>query len=480
MSARSPHPRSRRTPVALREDGLTIVEVMVAGLILVIGALALMNLVNASARNTFRSEQSQVVSNRLQAEVERIKQLPYSEIALTTVPANSTDPQDPNWRVSGTNLAVQQDGTLPYPLVYNGSALNGGGTVTEGQIDPTPANFQDGDVKGKIYRYVVWDQTCSNCPSSSGTKQGMKRLIVAVKLNKTASGGTRAYQELQSQIVDPEAKPDANTGPPPGGENTVPWTYWLTDTPCNFSTRQPITADHLTHNTRGACRAGLKNGNNPGAPDLMLTEAPPLTTEQPLFDYATDVEPAQDPTLDKGLALRRGSSCNSVSSLWGTLPLVPDLLDPTMFQKVHKWVGREIPGGFNNILLSGKGTLSLWTQTVGGAVYPGKICAWLFVRTLNILNDPVDTPVFNLDLTGGNYFEYTQNPWPNGGWTEVTVPINFGAAVNGGAVPLLPDSRLGLAISVDSSTGADGLQFMYDEPSFDSRLQVETTGSLPF
>jgi hypothetical protein len=37
-----------------------------------------------------------------------------------------------------------------------------------------------------------------------------------------------------------------------------------------------------------------------------------------------------------------------------------------------------------------------------------------------------------------------------------------------------------VAISVErSGTDGDGLEFMYDHPSFDSRLQVKTSSALP-
>jgi hypothetical protein len=76
-----------------------------------------------------------------------------------------------------------------------------------------------------------------------------------------------------------------------------------------------------------------------------------------------------------------------------------------------------------------------------------------------------------------DYFSYSQNPWPHGGWTEISIPMNFGLGVD---VPLLPGMQLGMALSVNQNQTGGGLQFAYDAPSYDSRLQVQTTGSLPF
>jgi hypothetical protein len=280
-------------------------------------------------------------------------------------------------------------------------------------------------------------------------------------------------------MVDPDAEPVDNANPiDPSEEEAQPWTFFLTDTPCSNETRQPITADHLTHNTRGTCGDGLQSGNNPGAPDLMFTEPPPFDPEQPTFDYATDVEPAENAGSDRGLQLIEGNS-DGCASYALSIPGAPDLTDPIRFQRVHKWLSPAAPSGYD-VVFDGDGTLNLWTQTVGGASYPGRICVWLFVRQLNLDGVPVDTPAVNLDPSqaGATYFTFEQDQWPTS-WTEITIPMSFDLDAH-----LLPGGRLGLAIGVErGGTGVGeqetGLQFHYDEPSFDSRLELETHSVLP-
>jgi hypothetical protein len=58
------------------------------------------------------------------------------------------------------------------------------------------------------------------------------------------------------------------------------------------------------------------------------------------------------------------------------------------------------------------------------------------------------------------------------------MPLSFGYAEEGGALPLPPGSRLGLALSVGSKSSS-ALQLRYDMPSFDSRIQLATTGAPP-
>lgn len=457
-----------------------------ATLLLLVGSLAILSVVNASTRNSYRAEQSQVVVSQLQGELERIKQMPFAEVALTGAPVASADEDDPAWRVSGSQFALGGNGTDLRPLVVNGSGLAAGGTVTGGMLSPDPTPFTSGDVSGTIRRYVVWidDAKCPNvvCPGS----QDLKRVVVAATLDQTAAGGERSYQELHTDLVDPDVNPVTDTVPggpgdpdgdpggdgDPGDEGSFA-TFWLTDTPCNYSERRDLTGDHATHNTLGTCGAGVKSGNTPGAPDLMFTEQPPLTPglppdQQPVYDYSTDVEPAAGADLDRGLQLRRPTLPGCIFS--------PSLLDGSPGQKVHRWLSPPVPEDFE-LLLDGEATLSLWTRTLNGAVHPGRICVFLFARKLNVLGIPVDVPMVNQEITNAAWFPHEEDPWPRTNWTEVSVPMNFLYA----AGSLLPGERLGVAISVEKSgtNPGDGLEFLYDHPSFDSRLQVKTSSVLP-
>jgi len=471
---------------ARAEDGLTIVEVVVAGLLLVVSGLGVLGIVDAATRNTFRAEQSQVVANVLQAEMEKLKQLPYSEVALTELPVHSGGQNDPDSRVANTTFFYTgRDGTGLKPLVFNGAA-NGAETIEGGTVESGPEPFQVENVKGEIYRYVVWD----TCPSSlCQDGRYLKRVIVAAKLDPTAPGGAaRRYQEVQGQVVDPAAEPSTFPGQQPGGSDTVPWTLWLTDTSCDQPTRQPLPTtdgDHQTHNTRGECEDGLQEGvNEPGAPDLMWYAAPPLPGEPVVdpdiydykYDYATDLSASEG--ADTGLQLLVGGDCGAMTQYAGGVATAPDT-DETLFQKVHRWLSPPIPvpAGSDDLLLTGGGTLTLWTQMVGASGQQARLCVWLFVRT-ETETTVTDTLLYDLSPPPKLYFDHLETTWPHGGLDRVSVPLSFGHAGEGGAVVLPEGSRLGLALAVDDDS-PNGLAFHYDDVSFESRLQVETTGALP-
>ena len=69
----------------------------------------------------------------------------------------------------------------------------------------------------------------SVCPGS----QDIKRVIVAATLNNTEPGGDRAYQELQTDIVDPNATPVTDEVPDDQGDEGSYATFFLTDTSCD-------------------------------------------------------------------------------------------------------------------------------------------------------------------------------------------------------------------------------------------------------
>jgi len=59
---------------------------------------------------------------------------------------------------------------------------------------------------------------------------------------------------------------------------------------------------------------------------------------------------------------------------------------------------------------------------------------------------------------------------------EITLPMQFEAGTR-----VFPGQRLGIAIQVErgGTNPGEALQFMYDHPSFDTRLEVRTSTPLP-
>lgn len=446
------------------EAGFTMVEVLVAILILATGAIAILGVFDTSTRNTFRAEQAQVAINRAQRELEQIRQLPYDDVGLTVTPGHVGDPKDPRYRVSGNNFALGWDGTTASN--YADMVVNGVGNVTSGTIAPGPTSFASGDVSGKVYRFVVW-QNDPNCGTCAGSHD-YKRVVVVVKLDTVAVSYARSYTEVQSNFSDPDATYVSDTPPGSGGAILTAQQFFLADTTCNHSTPDdPSTlSDHPQHQTTGAC-----DEPNPSKPDGLYPDAPgdidPDDPDNPPFhDFATDVEPALNPDQDKGLQLLRqdvnGCTYNPGSPQY----------------KIHRWVSQPMTQDF---VMSGQATLKLYTRTINDVNAQGTVCMFLFVRKetaseCSPASPPCDQLLIDLNNPPNAFFVWSQNQWPRNSWQLGKPPpvMNFSNKT------VLQGQRLGLEIAVRrNGTSGDVLEFYYDHPDLNSRLEVKTTTPLP-
>lgn len=451
--------------MARREEGFTVVEVVVSILVFMAGALAVMQTLDLSTRNAFRAEQQQVGINYAQRELEKLRQLDYDEVALSAAPGAPSGANDPRSRVSGGSFALNPDGTDPAELVIEPG---------DGSVAPGPTPFTAGDVSGQIYRFVVWQDEpgCLElvCPGT----HDYKRVIVAVKLDDQPISYDRPYQEVQSDFSDPDASLSSGGGQGTGDVVTAQQ-FYLSDTRCDTGSgdpaRQEITADHPAHDTLGAC-------SSTGRPDALLTNAPPDPAPSDpnvpaLFDYADDVEPGGTTSnLDKGLQMLRQDSagCDPSSSAGAT--------------KLHRWVTRPLPLDF---VATGTATLELFTRTINNVNIPGALCVYLFKRSLGVLGAELRTPISLVGIaahaddpfgftcttvgTAPAFGKCSTNVWPRVNWGRARFNLSFAPNTS-----LLLGERLELGISVErGGTPEDAIEFMYDHPDHPSRLEVKTT-----
>ena len=469
--------------LAKDQSGLTLVEVVVAAFVLVLGSLAVFGVLSAATVNTQRAKATQVATNRAQQELEALRSLSKEDLALIAMPPNSSDPLDPGYRVNINNgtFAIER-GASPHgyeKLVLKGGPLYGGGTIDGGTVNPGPEKFTSGDVSGEIYRYIVWrnDPNCAeeSCPG----KQDYKQIIVAVKLDQKGNeAAERGYVEVQSNFIDPTKTGQDN--PIPGAEGVATaQQFFLSDTPCSASgetAREEVAGDHALHNTLGTCASGLQSGSTVGAPDALLLAPPPdPAPEDPevpsTYDYSDDYTPAPSAETAKGIQIRRDatSGCN---------------YDPTGVTaekewEAHRWVSDPMASDF--VMTNGEGagsaTLDFFTRALNDQQYTGKLCIYLFDRheegsppvATDSWNEKAEIPYWEYVSTQGNGF------WWSNEWEEVRDTMEFSEPVT---IPA--GDRLGVALSVErAGTGGEhALGILYDHPDFRSRLEVPTTTSL--
>lgn len=458
------------------ELGFSIIEVIVATLVVVMAAATTFGLLSTATKNTERAKASQVALDRAQREVEALRSLTNEELALTDYAAPSSNPLEPGIRVSNNEFALTREPMGDYAtMVVNGGSLYGKsgeeGLISGGVVNPGPVAFTSGDVSGKVYRYVVWrnDDSCgASCPG----EQDFKRIVVAVKLDKPGNqAAERGYVEVHSDFVDPGDSPASD---PVAGEHGVVTAqqFFLSDTPCAASGatgRQAIGGDHLLHNTLGACANGPQTGTTEGAPDaLLLGGAPdpaPDDDDVPVpYDYSDDYYLEPTPDTDKGVQIRRDDTngCHYVPT--GTT-------NPE--SQVHRWVTDPMESSFT---LTGSVTLEFNTRTLNDALYTGTLCVYLYKRHEE--GEPAvefaDTLLTNTN-GGTEYWTYSpegKEPWwPRLEWRTIRLTMEF----NGAPYTIPAGDRLGVALSVErSNTPADAIPIMYDHPDFLTRIEVDT------
>jgi prepilin-type N-terminal cleavage/methylation domain-containing protein len=454
------------------QDGFTLIEVMVAALILVAGAFATFGVLRVAVVNTQQAKASQVAVGRAQQEMEALRSLSNEELALTDTPPPSTSPFNPGFRVAGAEFALTKNPVGDYKrMVVEGGELYGGGFIETAAVNPGPTSFSTGGVKGQIFRYIVWrnDTSCpeATCPGP----QDYKQIIVAVKLDTLANqSGQRGYVEVQSDFIDP--KDSSLNDPIPGaqGVNTAQQ-FFLSDTPCaaaGTTVRQDIVADHPLHNTLGTCASGLRTGSTPGAPDALLLGAPPDPapedpTNPPLYDYSNDYPGSLTAATSRGMQLRRDDT--------GGCHYTPAGTSGPQWQ-VHRWLTDPMKSDFK---MTENVTLDVDTRTLNDATSKGKLCIFLFSRH-ETAGVATDTFIANKE-DGLPYWSYTPSgtgQWWRFNWFELRRTLGFT-----GPKTIAAGDRLGLALSVErTGTGEDALAFLYDHPNYRSRIEVDTTTPL--
>lgn len=172
-----------RSAQALRaEEGFTLVELLMAIVLISLAVLALMGTFDQSRRTTNAAEAQDVAVQAAERELERVRSLGYSAIALRSAPVTSLDPNNPNFEVTNTTPAAYRwdqsaGATGTEPLVVNAS----------GGVDNLAGTWGSATgLGGRLYDFVTQvDDPCTACSSSQdqAITADYKRITVAASVN---------------------------------------------------------------------------------------------------------------------------------------------------------------------------------------------------------------------------------------------------------------------------------------------------------
>jgi Tfp pilus assembly protein PilV len=116
-------PAVRKPPMLAAEDGMSLIEVMVAMVILVGGVLALLTLVEGSIKNTVRATAREQGTNLARELVERARQVPYGSMTSTAAPGALAAAIPEATTATGTSFTVTRRG-IAYTVTVNACSID--------------------------------------------------------------------------------------------------------------------------------------------------------------------------------------------------------------------------------------------------------------------------------------------------------------------------------------------------------------------
>jgi Tfp pilus assembly protein PilV len=444
------------------QDGLTLIEVIIAAFVLAVGILGFMYNFDGSRKLTLASERQTSAAHRAQQEAERLQAVPYSELAMSSAPTHVAETcsstSNPDACVS-TGAEYQYDTSK----LEKKEALV---VATGGAVSPTPIAWSGEHTSGFIYEFVSWesDKTCgTKCEEENG--KNYKRVTVVVTV--TVPSGTHAVSPIRisTLIADPNAgganaknpleSPTTKCGPKSeesctnGIEVGKPEQYFLHDSPPESAVTP--TASHELHSTVAPSSASCTSTTTTSAcpkPDLMDSSPPPESATT-LYDYSNNQDGLGATSGESGHGGRVLMSANTACSASASSSISENT-------EGELWVTKPLS---TDKKLTGVGALSIYTQTLGGTATAVTLCLGIY-DVPNSLSNLVKSPP---TLIG--YSEYTPDAWPQ---SLTNLSFLFEKLNGGGSLSIKGEHRIGMRLW--TTTGNVGIA--YDTINQRSVLQL--------
>jgi prepilin-type N-terminal cleavage/methylation domain-containing protein len=205
------------------ETGMTLIEMVVAMLVLTVGLLGVYRGLTASQDGATAAERSAVLANVGEQALAAVEALNYTNIANSAAPVRTTtsDTSNPTYYLSscGANTCYQWDPSNSASVetvdVDTANGLVAAGPTTGVVPAPnasgcTPSSTTSGcRITYSIYRFVtnVTDQVCSQSGVTCPTSASYKRVTIAVQ---NTSGGAPNMPVILSTFVSNKTGGSAN------------------------------------------------------------------------------------------------------------------------------------------------------------------------------------------------------------------------------------------------------------------------------
>ena len=413
--------------VLRRDEGMTMIEVLVAASILIVGVIGAFGAFDGIRRLGTIAEKKQEAARYAQREIEHLRSLGFNNLYLSSTPAAMSDTR-----------GTVANGNYAPPNSNAASALRIGASCTPSTcVDPGPTAWTAGNATGYVYRFITTeDDTACGAPCTPS----VDRLRITVAVTVSSPHNPINALVASTVVIDPSARPNGAAAPTNPVSTTAGTTigaatgttYYFTDTAVGSSYAAP-SSNHAARDTVTAS----------GVPDQLRTATPsaPGDGSGTTREYSTDVYQPDD----GGLGITGSASCAG-----GTR------------QTAHLWA-TPVLNASAAVTATGNAALSIPTSSYDENASPGRICVKVYDLVLDAGNHPTSATLL------GTY-TYTLPIWPT--HTDL-LSFPFRYLVSGATSTIAAGHRLGVQLTVDSAYST-GLAFTYDHPSFLGAVQLET------
>jgi Tfp pilus assembly protein PilV len=214
------------------QDGMTMMEVLVAAVVLILGLLGYLDAIGASGSAVTGAERAAAMTQIGDQTLQTLESLPYASISDSSAPTHSTATTNPAFYVITTGSvsgSACTTGTTAAPCYQWNSASTVSAepidfSTTTGRVAPGPTTVVAPSVTGTcttttttncqetfaVYAFVT-DSTDSVCGTTcSGTSYSYKRVTVAVK--NTGPGGPYSPLYFSTIVYYPGSTSTGATG----------------------------------------------------------------------------------------------------------------------------------------------------------------------------------------------------------------------------------------------------------------------------
>ena len=457
------------------QSGFTIVEVMVAALV-ILTALGVVVTTAVKIRGLSTTGETKGVATTIaQQELDRLRSLGWEQLQMNGTPTASgttvhpeRDPLSSTY-LSGTSYRPSATAQLQ-PLVIGAAPASGETDLRS--VDYNPTHWVSGRVEGDLYRFVTAgdDSNCTSCPSTDD----YRRLTVAVTVTKPV-GAIANPIIVSTEFANPTDSQTSTVttgGAPPAPKSGL--TFYPYDTQAIYTTRQDQTADHNRRDTQ------VK-------PDLMGEDPPPdpnsdpnnPTQVLPTWNYTKDTSTTPTCLLADGVTV---DQCGA--SIKKSGPVTPSCSGGGS-DKEHEWVSNPLTA---DVKLVGNGTFDMFTRTMGTSALPGRVCVTVYDvpgtlkadGSINGTQTVIGSMIVPGPGCGGNIpcYPNEMNPWPTD-WYELQFNFRFLPTATT-YYTVTAGRRIGIYVTAadhlasNSATNSTDLAFMYDHPDYPSSFGLET------